>query len=71
MTAKILAGEPVKLSFSRGSGGDPSSQLDELRVQRAVYATLADLIVVERDGQASAQALAGLRERAAQPRDRR
>ncbi len=64
MTAKILAGEPVKLAFSRGSGGDPSSQLDELRLQRAVYATLADLIVVERDGEASAQALEDLRGRA-------
>jgi ABC-type Na+ efflux pump permease subunit len=48
-TEKVLAGEPVKPAFEReGSAADAG--FDEVRVMRAVYSELGDLIVAGKDG---------------------
>jgi ABC-2 type transport system permease protein len=48
-TASVLAGKPSKLSFSR-TGGGQGAQYDQIRVERAAYSVLADLIVVSAQG---------------------
>lgn len=45
LTRKLLDGEPVELRFVR-SGGGLGADFDEIRVQRAVYTTLADLVIL-------------------------
>ncbi len=45
LTRKLLAGEQVELRFVH-SGGGLGADYDEVRVQRAVYTTLADLVVL-------------------------
>jgi ABC-type multidrug transport system permease subunit len=63
-TASILAGKPVKLLFER-TGQDLSADYDRVRLNRAIYTTIADLAVVSRGGTpASKEALEKL---AAQP----
>jgi ABC-2 type transport system permease protein len=44
-TASVLTGKPMKISFDR-TGEDMSADYDRVRLYRAVYATLADLMVV-------------------------
>jgi ABC-2 type transport system permease protein len=48
-TDSVLAGKPVKIGFER-SGGGMDSDYDNIRVARAVYAVLADVIVLGKDG---------------------
>ncbi len=48
-TASLLAGKPVKVRFVR-TGDDPGADYDRVRLQRAVYEVLADLIVLGADG---------------------
>ncbi|MCU1335019.1 MAG: hypothetical protein JWO19_600 [Bryobacterales bacterium] len=44
-TNSVLAGQPMKIRFDR-TGEDISTDYDRVRLYRAVYSTLADLIVV-------------------------
>jgi ABC-2 type transport system permease protein len=44
-TDSVLAGKPMKIRFDR-TGEDMSADYDRVRLYRAVYTTLADLIVV-------------------------
>jgi ABC-2 type transport system permease protein len=44
-TDSVLAGKPMKIRFDR-TGEDMSADYDRVRLSRAVYTTLADLIVV-------------------------
>jgi ABC-type Na+ efflux pump permease subunit len=48
-TDSVLAGKPVKVELERTGGGNDASY-DEIRVARAVYSLLADLIVSEKGG---------------------
>lgn len=48
-TESVLAGRQVKLKLERAGGGI-DADYDELRISRAVYTVLADLIVLARDG---------------------
>jgi ABC-2 type transport system permease protein len=48
-TASVLAGTPIKLKFSR-TGEDMNADYDRVRLSRAVYTVLADLITVTTDG---------------------
>ena len=58
LTQSILAGEKVVLRFDRKEGG-LDQQHDELRVRRAAYTLLANLLVCAADGQeANAEAFA-------------
>jgi ABC-2 type transport system permease protein len=64
-TDSVLAGKPMKIRFDR-TGEDMSADYDRVRLYRAVYTTLADLIVVSgENAQASKQAFEKL---AAEPR---
>src|ERR1700704_3295098 len=47
-TDAVLAGKPMKIRFDR-TGEDMSADYDRVRLYRAVYTTLADLIVVSRE----------------------
>jgi ABC-2 type transport system permease protein len=59
-TASVLAGKQAVLKLSRAGGG-LNADYDEIRVKRAAYAVLADLIVaVKNDGQATPAAFAKL-----------
>lgn len=59
-TDSVLARHPVKLRFARQSGG-LGFDYDRLRVGRAIYTVLADLVVTERKGDApSAESFARL-----------
>jgi ABC-2 type transport system permease protein len=59
-TASVLAGKQAVLKLSRAGGG-LNADYDEMRVKRAAYAVLADLIVaVKNDGQATPAAFAKL-----------
>ena len=59
-TARVQAGEPVKLRLELRGGG-PSARFDEFRAARAVYGQLADVVIVGRGGgELSAEALAEL-----------
>src|ERR1035438_3719319 len=44
-TESVLAGKPMKIRFDR-TGEDMTADYDRVRLYRAVYTTLADLIVV-------------------------
>jgi hypothetical protein len=44
-TDSVLAGKPLKIRFDR-TGEDMTADYDRVRLYRAVYTTLADLIVV-------------------------
>lgn len=59
MTARLLAGEQVELAFVR-EGGGIGSDFDGIRVQRAVYTTLADLATLAQEGPVDGAALAAL-----------
>ena len=48
-TASVLAGTPMKVHFTR-RGDDSSADYDRVRINRAIYTLLADLIVIRRDG---------------------
>ena len=61
MTDRLLAGEQVELSFVRRGGG-LATDFDEIRVQRAVYTTLADLVTLAQEGPVSEGALTALNE---------
>ena len=64
-TAAVLAGTPMKIRFSR-TGQDQGADYDRLRVSRATYTVLADLIAIRKDG---AEPTAGrFRQLAAEPR---
>ncbi len=64
-TAAALAGKPVKVSLTRAGGG-LDGNYDQIRVSRAVYTVLADLIVVSK--QHDAPGAAEFAQWAAQPR---
>ncbi len=64
-TDSVLAGKPMKIQFDR-VGDDMSADYDRVRLYRAVYTTLADLIVVSGENtQVSKEAFEKL---AAEPR---
>jgi ABC-2 type transport system permease protein len=65
-TASVLSGKQMELHFSR-TGDDINADYDRVRLNRAVYAVLADLVAVTRTNaaQATPEAFAQL---AAQPR---
>ncbi len=68
-TASVLAGEPVKLQFGRRGEGQ-GTDFDELRVNRAVYSELADVVAAgtnQQDPDAVAT-IAKIEEIAAMPR---
>jgi ABC-2 type transport system permease protein len=48
-TASVLAGKPVKLAFTR-QGGGIGGDYDQVRLTKAVYTLLADIVVVGKDG---------------------
>jgi ABC-type multidrug transport system permease subunit len=48
-TAAVLAGTPMKVRFSR-TGQDQGADYDRVRISRATYSVLADLIAIRRDG---------------------
>ena len=59
-SAAVLQGRPMKVKFSR-TGGGMNADYDEVRINRAVYGVLADLILLRSRGTpASAPALAAL-----------
>ncbi len=59
LTARLLAGEQVELGFVRRGGGI-GADFDGIRVQRAVYTTLADLVTLAQEGEVDEAALARL-----------
>ncbi len=61
MTRKLLAGEQVELGFVRRGEG-LGADFDGIRVQRAVYTTLADMVTLAREGKMDEAALAALNE---------
>ena len=62
-TATVLAGTPVKLNFVR-SGGGLGADYDKIRLNRAVYSLLADLIVLAKETvPATSESLARLESR--------
>ena len=64
-TDSVLAGKPLKIRFDR-TGEDMSADYDRVRLYRAVYTTLADLIVISgENAKASKEAFEKL---AAEPR---
>ena len=48
-TASVLAGKPMKVRFSR-TGQDLNADYDRVRISRAVYTVLADLIAIRTSG---------------------
>ncbi len=50
-TEKALAGEAVELQYLTRSSSVTGGQFDEIRVQRAAYTVLADLVVVSESGE--------------------
>jgi ABC-type multidrug transport system permease subunit len=48
-TASVLAGTPMKIRFSR-TGQDQGADYDRVRISRATYTVLADLIAIRKDG---------------------
>jgi len=48
-TNSVLAGTPMKIQFSR-TGDDPGADYDRVRISRATYTVLADLIAVRQGG---------------------
>jgi len=61
-TDSLVAGVHVAARFERQGELDPSAQLDQIRVGRAVYGLLADAAIVAQEGEVTVGALA--RERA-------
>ncbi len=59
LTEKILAGEPQTLEF-RGADSALAAELDKVRVQRAVYTVLADIVAVGLSGGVDRDSLAAL-----------
>ena len=59
LTARLLAGDQVELGFVRRGGG-LGSDFDGIRIQRAVYTTLADLVTLAQEGEVDEAALARL-----------
>ena len=59
LTARLLAGEQLELDFVRRGSG-LGTDFDEIRVQRAVYTTLADLVTLAQEGAVTEEALTGL-----------
>jgi ABC-type Na+ efflux pump permease subunit len=55
----VLGGRQVTLTLTR-QGGGLGADYDELRVGRAVYTVLADLVVTAKDGAATPQGLAAI-----------
>jgi ABC-2 type transport system permease protein len=55
----VLAGRQVTVTLTR-KGAGLGADYDELRVTRAVYTVLADLVVTAKDGTTSAQSLAAV-----------
>jgi ABC-type Na+ efflux pump permease subunit len=55
LSASVAAGEPVTLRFVREGGGS-SADLEKLRVYRAVYGVLADLVVLKAGGEELSEA---------------
>jgi len=64
-TSSVLAGKPMKIRFDR-TGEDLSADYDRVRLYRAVYTTLADLIVAS--GESPAPSKDALEKLAAEPR---
>ncbi|HEY6346157.1 MAG TPA: ABC transporter permease [Bryobacteraceae bacterium] len=64
-TDSVLAGKPMTISFDR-TGEDVTADYDRVRLYRAVYATLADLIVVSSGGAQTSKT--AFEELAAEPR---
>ena len=64
-TESVLAGKPMKIRFSR-TGEDLGADYDQVRLSRAAYTVLADLIVLTRDGGMATPA--GFTKLASQPR---
>jgi ABC-2 type transport system permease protein len=64
-TESVLAGKPMKIRFSR-TGEDLNADYDRIRLTRAVYTELADLVVLVKDGGAATPA--GFASLAAKPR---
>lgn len=64
-TQSVLAGHPMELHFSR-TGDDINADYDRVRINRAVYTVLADLVATSKNGAATPEAFATL---AAQPRN--
>jgi ABC-type Na+ efflux pump permease subunit len=64
-TASVLAGKPVKVTLTRAGDG-LDANYDQVRVGRAVYSVLADLMVVAKDQEAPG--VGDLARLAAQPR---
>jgi len=56
-TASVLAGHPMKVRFER-TGDDMTADYDRVRISRAVYTVLADLIVAGKGGSATPEAMA-------------
>ena len=64
-TESVLAGKPMKVRFEH-TGDDIGGDYDQVRLTRAVYSVLADLVITTKDGEAaSPEAFARL---AAEPR---
>ena len=59
LTGRLLAGEQVELEFVRRGSG-LGTDFDEIRVRRAVYTTLADLVTLAQEGTLTEEALAAL-----------
>ena len=51
-TGSVLAGKPMRVRFSR-TGEDLEADYDQVRISRAVYTTLADLVAVGSSGPAT------------------
>jgi ABC-2 type transport system permease protein len=64
-TDSVLAGHQMKLRFAR-TGDDLTADYDRVRISRAVYTVLADMIVATKNG--SASTLEGLAKISAEPR---
>jgi ABC-type Na+ efflux pump permease subunit len=64
-TDSVLAGKPMNVRFSR-TGEDQSSDYDRVRITRATYTLLADLIAIGKDG--SRPTPESFRKMAAEPR---
>jgi ABC-type Na+ efflux pump permease subunit len=65
-TDSVLSGKPVRIGFAR-TGDDVNSAYDQVRLSRAVYSVLADLVVVtERNGKATPE---GFDRFSAEPRE--
>jgi len=58
-TASVLAGKPMKVRFSR-TGEDLEGDYDQVRISRAVYTALADLIAVGSNGPTTPERFAEL-----------